>query len=65
MGGPFNPEITPIVAKIHYRSRLDKWHVTVSRQIESGGGAKYEITRQTFDTYAQVLTFISHAWGND
>lgn len=64
MAGPFVPGITPIVARIHYLSRTNLWHVTVSRQLEQDGGARYEITRARFETYADAVSFVSTFWGN-
>lgn len=65
MDGPFNPDIMPVISKVHYDDILGKWHVTVSRQIKTTvHGSKREIARQTFDTYDQALTFISVFWGN-
>lgn len=64
MAGPFNPFITPIVCRIHYLSRDNKWAVFVSRQIQVGGGAKYENVRNTFDSLDAAVTFMSTQWGN-
>lgn len=64
MGGPFNPQITPIHSSVRYRNRTDKWHVFVSRQIEVGDGRRYESSRQVFATYDAALTYISVFWGN-
>lgn len=64
MAGPFNPNIMPIKATYHFRNRLNKWHVTASRQLTVGDGVKYEITRQLFDDYGDALTFVSIFFGN-
>lgn len=64
MPGPFVPAIVPIVARYHYLSRVNKWHVFVSRQVEQDGGARYENTKATFETYAAAVSFVSTYWGN-
>lgn len=65
MAGPFNPDIVPIISKVHYNDETGKWVVAVSRQITNGpNGVKYERAKQQFDTYDQALTYISVFWGN-
>lgn len=66
MVGPFQPDIMPVISKVHYDDIQERWIVKVSRQIVVGAGVKREVERQTFlrDDYAGVLTFISRFWGN-
>lgn len=65
MDGPFNPNIMPVRCTIHFNDLTAKWSVTVSRQISIvHGGARREISRQTFDDYAAALSYISVFWGN-
>jgi hypothetical protein len=63
--GPFNPNIMPVRATTRYNDLIGKWSVTASRQLSlPSGGVRREVSRQTFDTYDQALTFISVFWGN-
>jgi hypothetical protein len=66
MLGPFQPDIMPVVSKVHYDDVKEVWVVKVSRQIKNGDGVKRETARQSFvkDDYAGVLTYISRFWGN-
>lgn len=65
MDGPFQPNIMPVKATIRYNDTTEKWHVTASRQITVGfGGARREITRQSFDDYGAAVSYFNTFWGN-